>query len=51
MEGGEHFLFGRLIGVADPHPHHEPIELSLGQRPGTLELDRILGGDDEELRG
>ena len=37
-------------GVADPDPHHEPVELRLGERVGALVLDRVLGGDDHEGR-
>ena len=41
-----HLLLGR--GVAEVDPHREPVELRLGQRVGAVELDRVLGGDDEE---
>ena len=48
--GVEDLELGAGGGVADRHPHEEPVELGLGQRVGALVLDRVLGGDDHERR-
>ena len=34
--------------MLDDDVEHEPVELGLGQRVGPLELDRVLGSEDEE---
>jgi hypothetical protein len=34
--------------VIEDHLEHEAIELGFGQRVGALQLDRVLGGEDEE---
>jgi hypothetical protein len=44
---GDRPLF-RFFGVADPDPQQEPVELSLGQGEGPLELDRVLGCEHDE---
>ena len=38
----------RLGGVADDHPHQEPVALRLGQLVDALALDRVLGGQHQE---
>ena len=35
-------------GVADHHLEHEAVDLGLGQRVGSLLLDRVLRGQDEK---
>ena len=40
-----------LVGIADPDADEEPVELRLGQGEGALELDRVLGREDEEWVG
>ena len=37
-------------GVVEPDVEHEAVELSLGQRVGSLLLDGVLGGEHEEGR-
>ena len=44
----EDLALGLGVGVADAHPQQEAVELRLRQRIGPLELDRVLGGDDQE---
>ena len=44
----QHPPLGLGRGVADRQPQQEPVELGLGQRVGALELDRVLGGHDQE---
>ena len=46
----DHDLLDRL-GVAEPDPEHEPVELGLRQGERALVLDGVLGGDDEERVG
>ena len=46
----DHDLLDRL-GIAEPDPQHEPVELRLGQRERALVLDGVLGGDDQERVG
>ena len=36
--------------IAEAEPHHEAVELGLGQRVGALVLDGVLGGDHHERR-
>jgi hypothetical protein len=36
------------VGVAERGADQEPVELRLGQPVGSLEVDRVLGGQDEE---
>jgi hypothetical protein len=48
--GGEDLGLDLARGVADPDPHHEPVELRLGQRIGPLVLDRVLRRDHHEGR-
>ena len=36
------------IRVAEADPDEEPVELGLGQRECALELDRVLGREDQE---
>ena len=40
-----------LAGIVDQDVEHEAVELGLGQRVGSLLLDRVLGGQDEERIG
>ena len=40
------FLCGR--GISDEHLEHEPVDLRLRERIGSLGLDGVLGGHDEE---
>ena len=35
-------------GIADHHLEHEAVNLSFGQRVGSLLLDRVLRGQDEK---
>ena len=54
LERGRHAVRGQdgrfRIGprVTDGEPHHEPVELRLGQRVGPLVLDRVLRCDHHE---
>ena len=34
--------------VTERHAHQEAVELGLGQRERPFQLDRVLGGQDEE---
>ena len=43
----DHDLLERL-GIAEPDPEHEPVELGLGKGERSLVLDRVLGRDHEE---
>ena len=45
---GKHARLVGVAGVADRHPHGEPVELRLGQRVGALVLHRVLGRDHQE---
>ena len=40
-----------LVRIADPDPDEEPVELGLGQGERALELDRVLGREDDERVG
>ena len=44
-------LFGVGGRVAEAQPHHEAVELSLGQRVRPLVLDGVLRRDHHERRG
>ena len=50
MAAGDRPL-GRLIGIAEPGPQEEPVQLGLGQGERALELDRVLGREDDERVG
>ena len=39
------------VGVSDPEPDEEPVELRLGQGERALVLDRVLGGQHDERVG
>ena len=47
----EHPQLGGAIGVADDQLHQEAVELGLGERVGSLVLDRVLGGQHPERLG
>ncbi len=51
VERGKHLAFGGAIGVAEAQAQHEAVELRIGQRIGAGEIERVLGGDDEERGG
>ena len=50
--GGRHRVEDRALlaagRVTDHHLEHEPVELGLGERVGSLLLERVLGGEDKE---
>ncbi len=46
----DHDLLDRL-GITEPDPQHEAVELGLRQGERALVLDRVLRGDDEERVG
>lgn len=45
---GEQVAFGGFVGIAQLQAQQEAVELRIGQRVGARQVDRILGGDDEE---
>ena len=45
---GEHPGLAAGVGVAERQPHHEAVDLRLGQRVGALVLDRVLRREHEE---
>ena len=47
----EHGQLGGAVGVADDQLHQEPVELGLGERVGSLVLDRVLGRQHPEGLG
>ena len=46
--GGQDGAFGVAVGIADRKAHQEAVELALGERVRSFELDRVFGRDDEE---
>ena len=44
----QHLQLGIAVGVADNELHQESVELSLGERIGSLVLDRVLCGQHPE---
>ena len=49
--GGAASPVPRLVEVAQRDAHEEAVELRLGQRERALELDRVLGREDDERPG
>ena len=51
FEAEEHVLLLGFVGVAEVKAEEETVELGRGEGEGALELDGVLGGDDEEGSG
>jgi hypothetical protein len=47
----EHVHLALLVRIAEVDAHREPVELRLRQGVRAVELDGVLGGDDQERRG
>ncbi len=51
VERVDNFHLGERVGVANLHSHHETVELRLGKVVGSVELDGVLGSDNDERIG
>ena len=48
---GNDFSLFILFWIAKRQPQHKPVDLRFGKRKSTLQLDWILGGDDQKWTG